>query len=95
MAVALRTDVFLDGAFSLAGAAGETGVSLAGSGLTVAFGAALTSAAFGAGLAFTSALGSSLAAAGLVSALGVVVFAVVFLAVVVRFRVVVLEVGLD
>ena len=59
MAVALRTDVFLDGAFFSAGAAGETGVSLAGSGLVSAFGAALTSAAFGAGLVFTSALGSS------------------------------------
>ena len=73
----MRTDVFLVGAFSSAGAAGETGVSLVGSGLV-----------------FTSALGSSLAAAGLVSALGVVVFVVAFLAVVVRLRVVVLAVGL-
>ena len=69
----MRTDVFLVGAFSSAGAAGETGVSLAGSGLAVAFGAALTLAAFGAGLAFTSALASALVAAALV---------VVFLAVV-------------
>ena len=74
MAVALRTDVFLVGAFFSAGAAGETGVSLAGSGLASSFGAA-----------FTSALGSSLAAAGLVSALGVAAFVVVFLTVVVRF----------
>ena len=63
MAVALRTDVFLVGAFSSAGAAGETEVSLVGS--------------------------------GLVPALGVVVFAVVFLAVVVSITVVVLEDGED
>ena len=61
----MRTDVFLDGAFFSAGAAGETGGSLAGSGFASTFGAALTSAAFGAGLAFTSALGSSLEAADL------------------------------
>ena len=68
---------------------------MAGSGLASAFGAALTSAAFGAGLAFTSALGSSLASAGLVSALGVVAFAVVFLAdVIVRLRVVVYAAGI-
>ena len=73
------------GAFSSAGAAGETGVSLAGSGLASAFGAVLTSAAFGAGSAFT---------AGLASALGAAALVVVFLAVVVaRLRVVVLAAG--
>ena len=82
------------GAFSAAGAAGEAGVSFAGSGLASAFGAALTSAAFGTGLAFTSALGSSLAVAVLVSALGVAAFAVVFLADVARLRVVVFAAGL-
>ena len=87
-AVALRTDVFLVGAFSSVAAAGETGAFLAGSGLASAFGAALTSAAFGAGLVFTSALGSSLAAAGLASALVVAALDVVFLVVVVvRLRV--------
>ena len=90
----MRTDVFLVGAFSSAAAAGETGVSLAGSGLASAFGAALPAAGFGAGLAFTSALGSTLAAAGLASALGAAALVVVFLAVVVaRLGVVVLAAG--
>ena len=88
-AVALRTVVFLVGAFSSAGAAGETGVSLAGSGLASAFGAALTSAAFGAGLAFTAGFSSALA-----SALGAAALVVAFLTVVVvRLRVVVLAAG--
>ena len=89
MAVALRTEVFLVGAFSSAGTAGETGVSLAGLVFAVAFGAVLTSAAFGAGSAFTAGLSSALA-----SALGAAALVVVFLAVVVaRLRVVVLAAG--
>ena len=40
MAVALRTEVFLVGAFSSAGTAGEIGASLAGSALASALGAA-------------------------------------------------------
>ena len=89
MAVALRTEVFLVGAFSSVLAAGETGASLAGSVFAVAFGAVLTSAAFGAGSAFTAGLSSALA-----SALGAAALVVAFFAVVgVRLRVVVLAAG--
>ena len=61
MAVALRTEVFLVGAFSSTGVAGETGASLAELVFAVAFGAVLTSAAFGAGSAFTAGFSSTLA----------------------------------
>ena len=89
MAVALRTEVFLVGAFSSAGVAGEIGASLAGSAFAVALGAVLTSATFGVGSAFTAGLSSALA-----SALGAAVLVVVFLVVVVeRLRVVVLAAG--
>ena len=85
----MRTEVFLVGAFSSAGAAGETGAFLAGSVFAVAFGAVLTSAAFGSGSAFTAGLSLALA-----SALGAAVLVVAFLAVVVaRLRVVVLAAG--
>ena len=96
MAVALRTEVFLVGAFSSVAATGETGAFLAGSGLafTSALGsslaaAGLTSAAFGSGLAFSAVLSSTLA-----SALGAAALVVDFLAVVVaRLREVVLAAG--
>ena len=69
--------------------AGETGVSLAGSVFALVLGAALTSAAFGVGSAFTAGLSSALP-----SALGAAALVVVFLAVVAaRLRVVVLAAG--
>ena len=101
VAVALRTEVFLDGALSSAGAAGETGVSLAGSGFASTFASAFGSALVSAltSVAFGSALVSALTsvafgagsgfASGLGSAVEAAALVVGFLAVVVvRWRVV-------